>query len=968
MSSKSEVQATDYGGVTSAFENLSGQFNGYMTKAYDWAKGQWKDANVYSDKIQKVLLDATKSGAQWAKQDRAMYDQSYKPIEQAYLKQVANFDTPARREQEAARAYADVSNTAQDNADEAKRQLAISGIKPTDLRMGALDTGVRLAKTAMGVGAAEGARRGVENTGLMLKSGVIPMGNQTAMRAMQGQGNAANVGATGTSVGNTTDATYGQLMGTPTQWGQLNTAALSGWNTALDSQQKGAIAVNEANSKGSGGFGKLAGTLIGGAAGAYFGGPAGAMAGASIGGSAGGALSGAEGGVVPYDMSPSGGAQTDDIPAVIPGGGGQPPTPAQINAGEFIFDRESTMYYGSKYLKGLQEKAHKALGLTPQDGSPAGAPVSGATGQAPPPGVIPASYDMGGMVDPGQASFAIPGLGGGDPGGITVTRGASQQLMPTEKTTREKIGEYLRAASMVASAAAPAQSSPQRSALDIYKRYAEGGVVDTRPFDDERDPRTGLTIPLGRGEVNIGGRFDDTMREIEGGYDYPINDRLSIGVRGSARQYEGDPRLDYGVGVHGRLRFANGGRVDPTDPAGPPLQHFNSRDEDYPGIEDDYPIYAPDDPLARQVDSGERKTRSDTFRYRMAFDMGPKGTPGRREEQDRRAGMPPEQEYEEQAAAKQARDKIDEFHRRYVPSSKLPGGVPGYARGGVVVPDEGQTFAPMPYDADRIDPEVRQRLIAHKSWDRDPDIKPVPGNDDAFDAVRYRRAYGNPNERNIEVGDRYRRDDPDIWDIESMSGRFDPGMPYRPLTPGETDYMRRGELVANQMPGSHGRFDPKRTSLSGDHRMWNVGGMASSKNNQVWLDPKRSPTNVGHELQHLGYFDIQNDPAGRELLAEMDKKFVTREDIDKGLDIHELLVRSNMQRNYGGEVEGKLRTDHLAASPGTTVSYGGAQYQIQRANELNKDPEFARYMRKLDQIAAHQNAQRLIDRQGGVVR
>lgn len=469
MSSGNDVQQVDYSGVQSGFKNLANSFNKYMGEAYDWAKGQWTKQEPYSDEVQKIMLDQANAGADWAQADRQRWEQTYKPVEDAYVDQVVNYDTPGRRESEAARYAAEASNAAEAAADEAKRQLTTFGAKPTDVKYGALDTGMRMTKGANAVAASESARRNVENTGLSLKQGVIQQGNQYPARTVADSGVAQNAGTAGANVGIATDTAYGGLMGTAPQWGGLNVNALSGWNQSLTDQQKSNIAVNEANQSGSGGIGKLAGTIIGGAAGAYFGGPMGASVGANIGGQAGGMTGFAEGGVVdvsengnfvPPGMSPSGGAATDDINAVIPGVNGGPAQPAQIDAGEFIFPRRTTNYYGTKHLQGLIEKADKAMAGAQQGAPPGGSPAAGP----------PQGYDGGGPV--------------------TIERGASTQLDPATGQPVPGWRDALRGAAASAGGVlggAGGGAAQRKSALDIYSRWghAEGGVVDAAPFDPE---------------------------------------------------------------------------------------------------------------------------------------------------------------------------------------------------------------------------------------------------------------------------------------------------------------------------------------------------------------------------------------------------------------------------------------------------------------------------------------------------
>jgi hypothetical protein len=86
----------------------------------------------------------------------------------------------------------------------------------------------------------------------------------------------------------------------------------------------------------------------------------------------GGAVDDIGGGAVPVEMSPSGGAATDDVDAVAPGG------PAKLNAGEFVMPQDATSWYGEKFLQNLILKARNekaGAGAKPQQKPAAGGPA-----------------------------------------------------------------------------------------------------------------------------------------------------------------------------------------------------------------------------------------------------------------------------------------------------------------------------------------------------------------------------------------------------------------------------------------------------------------------------------------------------------------------------------------------------------------------------------------------------------------
>lgn len=72
------------------------------------------------------------------------------------------------------------------------------------------------------------------------------------------------------------------------------------------------------------------------------------------------------GGYVPASMSPSGGEQTDDIPATVQQTGGK----AAINAGEFVMPKDVVEYQGHKFFQDLIVKARKAMMSNPGPAHP----------------------------------------------------------------------------------------------------------------------------------------------------------------------------------------------------------------------------------------------------------------------------------------------------------------------------------------------------------------------------------------------------------------------------------------------------------------------------------------------------------------------------------------------------------------------------------------------------------------------
>jgi hypothetical protein len=136
-------------------------------------------------------------------------------------------------------------------------------------------------------------------------------------------------------------------MGTGPTWQQLGNQGAMGAVNALSAQNQADVATKGAN-KGGDGWGQALGIV--------------------------GSFLLAEGGAIPDDgappemgtsippeMSPSGGAIEDDIPAELPGG-----EPARLNAGEFVMPKRTVAWYGEKGMQAFIDKADKEMGLPKQ--------------------------------------------------------------------------------------------------------------------------------------------------------------------------------------------------------------------------------------------------------------------------------------------------------------------------------------------------------------------------------------------------------------------------------------------------------------------------------------------------------------------------------------------------------------------------------------------------------------------------
>jgi hypothetical protein len=264
----------------------------------DWAKQQYADqapmtkafmqsmvdTQAQDRTIQQQQMDIAQQQEANAQKAQAYYEKTYQPMETAFAQEAQNWNTPARAGERSAAAQADVASTFAGQRSAALQSLEGYGIDPSQTRYGALDLGARISQAAAQAAAGTTSRQQTEATGLALQGEAINIGRGypgqvagaygTAINAGQagvgaGQGS-TGAGSAGVSAGLNTSNTYGNLMGTPTQWSGLSNQSLglgaNIMNTGFQNQMAGfnanaSIAQNTASGVG----GLMGAGIVGGA-------------------------------------------------------------------------------------------------------------------------------------------------------------------------------------------------------------------------------------------------------------------------------------------------------------------------------------------------------------------------------------------------------------------------------------------------------------------------------------------------------------------------------------------------------------------------------------------------------------------------------------------------------------------------------------------------------------------------------
>jgi hypothetical protein len=314
-----------------------------------------QEQEAISQQVANVDIQAQQQQNDFTNQENQYYLQNYQPLESQYLNQVENWDTPAQEAQNAGAAEATVNTNFNNQRQAAAQQLEAFGVNPTSTRFAALDMGSRDQQAAAAAGQGTAAIEQTKLAGMGLEAGAINTGrgyaNNSASLANSstaaGQGatsaSAGEIGAANSAVGagsaanSTALGAIGSMssaLSSPTAWFNAGANNMGVYVNAVNGFNYAQNQANQMQSSMFSGLGSAAGGLLG-----FF-----ADGGPVPDGSTPIPSAPTTGGVIPSQASPSGGQQTDDVPA-------------QLTSGEFVVPRDVVQWQGEKSMYDLINKS-----------------------------------------------------------------------------------------------------------------------------------------------------------------------------------------------------------------------------------------------------------------------------------------------------------------------------------------------------------------------------------------------------------------------------------------------------------------------------------------------------------------------------------------------------------------------------------------------------------------------------------
>lgn len=248
----------------------------------DWlafAREQFAEGNkrqevtdALNTKVVNQQLDTQTQANTWAQEDRNRTKTVFQPMEDQFVQTAQNYATPAKQEEAAAAARADVQAADALQRQSSARAMAANGVSPDSGRFAGITRAQDMNTALASAGAANNARQVVRDKGLALTADAINMGKGLASSTAAAYGVGTNAG--NSAVGNNASANQSFYANTGVMGNGFqsaigaNNSAGSILNNLYGNQLQGWAAQQQANATSAAGLGSMVGQL--GTAALYF--------------------------------------------------------------------------------------------------------------------------------------------------------------------------------------------------------------------------------------------------------------------------------------------------------------------------------------------------------------------------------------------------------------------------------------------------------------------------------------------------------------------------------------------------------------------------------------------------------------------------------------------------------------------------------------------------------------------------
>ena len=226
----------------------------YAESAPDRAK-----AAATNERVSNAQLAALDSNTALSNDYAAYQKNTFRPLEQSIVSEAQTYDTEARRDSEAGKAVANVTQSFNNTRDQNTRAQQRMGVNPSSGRMQAMGNQIAIAQAGAQAQASTGARQNIETQGYARRMDAANLGRGLASNQATSAGVALNAGNSAVSNAGQTLAQGNQAAA---QMGQGWGTAISGNNSAGQLYGKSADIQQASNNASMEMFGTLAGAAI----------------------------------------------------------------------------------------------------------------------------------------------------------------------------------------------------------------------------------------------------------------------------------------------------------------------------------------------------------------------------------------------------------------------------------------------------------------------------------------------------------------------------------------------------------------------------------------------------------------------------------------------------------------------------------------------------------------------------------
>lgn len=307
-------------------------------EALDFYKQQYEEFKPQLQQILQGELDTQAANKARADEYAAYEKNTFRPVEEALVRQAQEYNTEAKREELARTAASDISQAFGVARGQQDRQLAAAGIRPNSNRFAALNQTMLTQEALARAGAQNQARSTAQDKGTALMYDAAGLGRNLATNASTAYGVSLNAAQGARASG----MTGGQMMGQGYQnAGNLYGGASSSYGTAgniYGQEFQGRMQGYQAQQEAAAAPWKAGGAILG--------------------GWASGGFKFADGGRVPRGLRMADGTHVGPGPVSGPGGPVDDKIPAMLSNGEYVIPADTARKIGKKNLDRLVAETH----------------------------------------------------------------------------------------------------------------------------------------------------------------------------------------------------------------------------------------------------------------------------------------------------------------------------------------------------------------------------------------------------------------------------------------------------------------------------------------------------------------------------------------------------------------------------------------------------------------------------------